>query len=125
MFPGGRGMNAKQLARMMKQMGIEVEDLEDVQEVVIRTADKEYVFDSAEVTIMRSQGTETWQVVGEPEERPRGSAAPAAPAKPAFTEEDVDLVASQAGVDKAAARKALEATGGAPAEAILKLVEGK
>src|SRR5581483_1097782 len=46
MFPGmgGRGVDPKRLQAMMRQMGIKMEDIEDVEEVVIRTKDKEYVF---------------------------------------------------------------------------------
>lgn len=125
MFPGGRGLDAKQLAKMMKQMGIEVEDLDDVKQVIVRTADREFVFDDAQVTIMRSKGTETWQIVGEPEERALGDDAPPEAPKASFTEADVDLVASQANVSKDKARQALLATNGAPADAILKLLDDK
>lgn len=128
MFPGmgGRGgMNPRQLSAMMKQMGIEMHDIDDVEEVIIRTPKEDIVITDASVSKMvaRGQGT-TWQVAGNESRRPRaGAAAPAAaPAGPKFTDEDVTLVAEQAKVSKDAARKALEATDGQPAEAILKLV---
>src|SRR5207249_2991592 len=63
--PGGR-VNPRQLKAAMKRMGIETENLEGVEEVVIRTATKEYVFKSAEVSAMTVQGQKTWQIVGEP-----------------------------------------------------------
>ncbi|HWG92338.1 MAG TPA: nascent polypeptide-associated complex protein [Candidatus Thermoplasmatota archaeon] len=132
MFPGmgGRGMNPKQLAKMMKQFGIDMEEIPDVTEVIIRTPKKEYVFKSAEVSIMTAQGQKTYQITGTPEVRAAGGtpapatapAAAAEPAGPLFSDEDVDLVASQAGVSKDKARKALEETKGETAEAILKLM---
>lgn len=131
MFPGmgGRGMNPKRVQAMMRQMGIEMEDIDGVEEVTIRTATKEIVIKPAEVSRITQSGQESWQVVGKVTTRPRSSAPPpaatyAAPAAPApkFTEEDVALVASQANVSKDEARKALEATDGQPAEAILKLI---
>src|SRR6059036_2469381 len=64
-IPGGR-MNPRQLKAAMKRMGIETEELADVDEIVIRTATKEYVFKSAEVSTMTVQGQKTWQIVGEP-----------------------------------------------------------
>ena len=64
-IPGGR-MNPRQMKAAMKRMGIETENLEGVEEVVIRTATKEYVFKSAEVSAMTVQGQRTWQIVGEP-----------------------------------------------------------
>ena len=125
MFPGGGrgGMNPKQLQAMMKQMGITMEDIDDVEEVIIRTPREDIVILEAEVSKMvaKGQGT-TWQIAGKETRRPRAPAAPAAPAGPKFTDEDVALVAEQANVSKDEARKALEASNGETAEAILKLL---
>ena len=44
MMPGmGRGVNPRQMKQAMKRMGISQEEMQGVEEVVIRTADKEYV----------------------------------------------------------------------------------
>lgn len=118
--------------QMMKQLGINVEEIENVQEVVIRTPTKDYVFSKADVSIMTTQGQKTYQVTGTPkivEHAPvAGAAKPAAaPAKPApevsleIADEDVRLVAEQTGRPPAEARKALEATKGDIAEAIVRL----
>ena len=120
MIPGGR-MNPKQIKQMMRRMGIEQEEIEGVEEVVIRTATKEYVFPHAQVTMMTVQGQKTVQVVGEPIVRNRAGVPPA-PAKVAILEEDVQLVAEKAGVSEAEARKALEEANGEPAEAIIRLM---
>lgn len=123
---GGRGVNPKKLQAMMRQMGIEMEDVDDVEEVIIRTASNEIVISPAEVSKITQQGQASWQVVGKATTRPRGATPAqqpaAAPQGPSFTEEDVALVAAQANVSKEEARKALEATDGQPAEAILKLM---
>ena len=122
MIPGGR-MNPRQMKQMMKRMGIEQEEIEGVEEVVIRTATKEYIFTQAQVTMMTVQGQKTVQVVGEPLIRDRPGAKPsAAPAKIVIPDEDVALVAEKAGVSAAEARKALEAANGEPAEAIIRLM---
>ena len=118
--PGGR-VNPRQLKAAMKRMGIETENLEGVEEVVIRTATKEYVFKSAEVSAMTVQGQKTWQIVGEPMVMNR-KVEGAAPERVAISEEDVDLVAEKTGATKAAARKALEDADGEPAEAIIRLM---
>ena len=57
MFPGmggigGRGMNPAKMKQMMKQMGIDVKELKDVQEVVIKTADSNIIIENANVSIM-------------------------------------------------------------------------
>jgi nascent polypeptide-associated complex subunit alpha len=109
-------MNPKHLKAMMKRQGINIEDLEDVQEVIIKTSSKTLVFKDAQVTCMEVQGQKTYQIAGEPEEVGSDSGIPQA---------DIELVASQAGVSEGEAKKALEECGGEPAEAIIKLMSEK
>ena len=127
MMPGG--MDPKKMKALMKQMGIEQEELRGVIEVIIRTRTKDLVFKEPSVTEVRAQGTRTYQVVGKPEERPPGAApAPSSPggAKPAepseFPEDDVRLVMDQAGCSRERALSALRSSDGSPAEAILSLM---
>ncbi|MDB2224777.1 nascent polypeptide-associated complex protein [Halorubrum ezzemoulense] len=130
---GGGGMNPRKMKQMMKQMGIDVEEL-DAERVVIETADgDDLVFDGAQVTKMDAQGQETYQIVGSPDAvADAGGAAAveggadasaieaedAADEDDGIPEEDVRLVAEQAGVSKDDAREALEAANGEPARAI-------
>ena len=133
MFPGmgGRGINPKQLQKQMKALGIDVEDLEDVRQVVIRTGTKEIVFNDAQVTVMNARGMKSYQIVGTPEERPvqekpigaQPSAEPQGPVE--IPDADIALVAAQAKVGKDVAKQALEASKGDLAEAIVKLSGGK
>ena len=123
MMPGGR-MNPKQMKAMMKRMGISQEDIEDVEEVVIKTRTKEIVFKDAAVTAMTVQGQKTYQVVGTPQERARKKEEQTAE-EGGVPEEDVKLVMSQTGCSAAEAKKALQETDGAPAEAILKIMASK
>jgi nascent polypeptide-associated complex subunit alpha len=123
MMPGGR-MNPKQMKAMMKRMGISQEDIEDVEEVVIKTRTKEIVFKDAAVTSMTVQGQKTYQIVGTPQERARRKEEKDSE-ESAIPDEDIKLVMSQTGASAAAAKKALEETGGAPAEAILKIMASK
>src|SRR3989304_4046558 len=70
MIPGGR-MNPRQMKQMMRRMGIEQEEIEGVEEVVIRTATKEYIFTQAQVTMMTVQGPKAVAGVGgAPDSRP-------------------------------------------------------
>ena len=126
MFPGmgGRGMNPKKVQQMMRQMGIEMEDVDDVEEVIIRTADKDIVFKDASVQKVTAQGSTSWQLTGTPHEKPRHmTAAAPKPAVAKFTEDDVKLVMTQAKVTREAAVAALNQSGGETAEAIVKLLE--
>jgi nascent polypeptide-associated complex subunit alpha len=130
MFPGGM-RNQRQMEMAMRRLGMTTEPIDDVEEVIIRTKDKEHVFQSPEVTILQVQGVKTYQVVGESTVRARtagslssgtsaAAAVPAAPSGP--PEEDVRLVMEQANVDHGDAVAALADADGEPAEAILKLL---
>ena len=122
MIPGGR-VNPRQMRQAMKRMGIEQEELDGVEEVIIRTAAKEYVIRNASVTAITAQGQKIWQVIGEPIVRERADAKGAGLGKAsAISDEDVALVAEKAGVSGEEARKALEECGGEPAEAIIRLM---
>lgn len=116
MIPGGRGMNPKHMKAMMKKHGINIEEMNDVEEVIIKTSQKTIIFRDASVTCMDVQGQKTYQVVGTPEEVASESGIP---------QEDIELVAQQAGVSEEEAKKALEDCGGEPAEAIIKLMSEK
>src|SRR3989475_7580858 len=122
MIPGD-GVNPGQMGQAMKRMGTEQEELEGVEEVVIRPASKEYVIRDANVTAMTAQGQKIWTVVGEPIVRDRADAKKSESTKgPPIPEEDVKLVAEKTGVSEAEARKALEDADGEPAEAIIRLM---
>ena len=127
---GFRGMSPKQMARMMKKMGIEQKDLEGVKEVIIRFADKEWVISNPQVTAIKQSGAETYQVGGSKTERAISGAS--TPSSDTDTKEeiapeieipmeDAALVAGQTGVDIETAKQALKETEGDLAAAILKL----
>ena len=113
-------MNPRKMEQMMDQMGIDLTEI-DAEQVIIRTAEVEYVFDDADVQRMDAQGQQTYQVVGEPDERPRGESAGGADEPDAEAEsgggeadvadQDVEIVAQRAGVSESAAREALAETG--------------
>ncbi len=112
MFPGK--INPKKMKQMMKQMGMEMAEIEGVEKVVIYTPAGNYIFDDAQVVATTMQGVTTYQLSGE---------ARFEEALPDIPDDDVALVASQAGVAEGAARKALIETRGDIAEAILKLAQ--
>ena len=125
MMPGGR-MNPKQMQAMMKRMGINQEEMDDVEEVIIRTKDKEIVFKDASVMAVTVQGQKTYQIMGTPQERERKKAAGSDVEEVGgIPKEDIKLVMEQTGCTEAQARKALQETDGAPAEAILKIMASR
>ena len=98
----------------MKQMGIAQVDIEAI-EVIIRTEDKDLVFDHPQVAKVNMMGQNTYQIVGEAIERERKSAAIT------ISQEDIDTVAEQTGVSKEDAETALKNAEGDLAKAILEL----
>jgi nascent polypeptide-associated complex subunit alpha len=130
MFGGGGGMNPRKMKQMMNQMGIDLTEI-DANEVIIRTDDEEYVFEDAEVQKMDAQGQATYQVVGEPDVRPRDADAIEAgdasaeedsdEKEAAIPESDIEIVAGRTGVTSEEAREALEATDGDLAAAVERL----
>lgn len=122
---GFRGMSPKQMARMMKKMGIEQTELKGVKEVIIRFEDKEWLIANPQVTAIKQAGSESFQVAGTKTERglTAGTAPETVHAEPEIEIpiEDAALVAGQTGVDIETAKEALKETGGDLAAAILKL----
>ena len=98
----------------MKKLGMNVEQIEDVQSIIIKTPKGNYVFDSAEVQAMTMQGQTTYQIQGTPRFVEGG---------PDIPKEDVTMVAAQANVSEEKAREGLVATKGDIAEAIMKLAQ--
>jgi nascent polypeptide-associated complex subunit alpha len=114
-----RRINPRDARRMMQRMGMNMDAVEDVKEVVIRTLSKEIVIEEPEVAILQMQGQKIYQVTG-------GKTIERAPTtatekKSAVSEEDARLVADQTGKSIEEAKKALEECEGDLAKAILLL----
>ncbi|MDA4112075.1 MAG: nascent polypeptide-associated complex protein [Thaumarchaeota archaeon] len=108
-------LDNRQARRMMDKMGVSMDQIEGVEEVIIRTAEKDLVIKNANVSEVKMKGSaRIFQVAGDDvEERVRE--------KPKYTKEDVLLVAQQANVSEGRAEQALKDNDGDLATAILKL----
>ncbi len=115
-----RRINPREAKRMMQRMGMNMEGIDDVEEVVIRTPLKEIVIDGPEVAIVNMQGQKIFQVAGGKvsERTPQRTTKAVAPT---ISEEDAQLVANQTGKSIEEARKALIECEGDLAKAILLL----
>ena len=127
MFGGGGGLNPRKMEQMMKQMGIDVDEV-DAEEVIIRTAEHDLVFTDADVTKMDARGQETYQIIGTPEERERGTGDDEGVKKDegdgedvGIPDEDVEIVAMRTGVSEDEAREALATHDGDLAAAVEEL----
>ncbi len=106
-------MNPRQMERMMRKMGLQMEEIKDAKRVIIETETKEIIIENPNITIMNVQGEKTFQIQGNTQEKTLKEEIP---------QEDIELVMSQAGVDEETAKKALEDADGEPAEAIIGLM---
>ena len=105
------GMNPRKMQQMMKQMGIQQQDIEAT-EVIIRTEDKELVISNPSVQRVNMMGQVNFQVSGEVEERSLET-------KPEINEDDIKTVMEQANSSEEDAKKAIEDANGDLAEAIM------
>ncbi len=119
MMPGMGRMNPRMMKKLQKQLQNSTEEI-DATEVIIRTKEKELYFSNPSVSAMNLMGQQTYQIVGEPQERKLGDGENSQN----IPNEDIELVASQAGVSQEEAQTALEECEGKPAEAIIKLMGG-
>ena len=114
MIPGMNKKQMKQMERQMKKMGMKMEDLDGVREVIIRFDEKELIIDNPSVSLMNVMGQETYQIDGKAREVELEYEIE-------IPEEDIEMVANSAGVSKDDAKAALEECRGDLAEAIMKL----
>ena len=106
MFPG---FDAKKMQGMMKQLGIAQEEI-DASRVVIEKSDGgKLIVENPNVTKIKMQGQETFQISGEISE------------ESGISEEDVQTIIEKTGVSEKTARETLEKNGGDLAEAIMEL----
>ena len=110
------GINPRMMKQAMKRMGIQQQEIEDAQEVIIKTSSKEIVISNPSVSKVNMGGQETWQIVGDAEEREID-------AEPEINEEDVKTVVEQTGVSEEKAREVIEKNKGDLAAAVMELQE--
>jgi nascent polypeptide-associated complex subunit alpha len=113
MMGGGRGGN-RQMRRMMDKMGMDMEEVNNVQEVIIKTDKKEIIINKPTVTEMKTKDSSIFQVVADSIEEKELEVQ-------IFSDEDISLVSQQANVDEETAKNALAEAEGDLARAILLL----
>lgn len=114
-----QGRDAK---RMMQKMGMKLDEIEGVTEVLIRTPTREIVIEEPVVTSIVVQGQRMYQVAGGSSHERTPSTEPPPPEVP---DADVKLVAEQTGKTLDEAKAALKESGGDLAEAIVRLQKQK
>lgn len=111
MMRGNRGAR-----RMMDKMGVDMKEVSNVQEVIIKTDKKEIIIQTPTVTEMDHQGNTTFMVNAD-------SYSERELDVPVFSDDEINLICDETGVDKDAAASALAEADGDIAKAILALTE--
>lgn len=106
-------ISQRELKRLLKRAGVSMSEIEGVERVEVILPDRKYIVKNPIVTRMDLKGETVLQVVGKLEEVLEGEVTPE------ISEEDVEFVAQQAGVDVERARDALLLAGGDIAKAIM------
>ena len=114
MVGGGRRGENRQMRRRMDKMGMEMEAVNNVQEIIIKTDKKEIRISSPAVTEMKTKDSSIFQVVADSYEEKELEVQ-------IFSDEDISLICQQANVDEEAAKNALQECDGDLARAILLL----
>ena len=104
----------RQSKRMLEKMGLNLEEMSDLEEVVIKTNLSDLIIKSTQVSKLKSKGIDMYQVMGNDTEE-------IIKEQNMISEEDVLLVSQQANVNEDVARNALKESDGDLAQAILKL----
>ena len=108
-----RGGN-REMRRMLDKMGLEMKDLGNIEEVIIKTETKELYLIKPQVVEMKGKDSTIFQVVAtDIEEKERET--------PSLKDEDIILVMKQANVTREKAIQALVDAKGDLAKAILNL----
>jgi nascent polypeptide-associated complex subunit alpha len=111
-------VSSRRARRMMKQMGLKIDEINDIERVILQGPKREIVIEGPVVTSINMQGQKMYQVTGGKETEQ------ALEEHVEIPEEDVLLVAQQAGVSMERAKATLEDAGGDLARAILMLTTG-
>ena len=111
-------VNSRRARRMMKQMGLNMNEMPDIERVIFQGPKREIVIEGAAVTFINMQGQKMYQIAGGNETEK------ALEKKLEIPEEDVLLVSQQTGVSMERAKVALMDAEGDLAKAILMITTG-
>ncbi len=121
-IPIMKGLSGREALRLMQKMGVEIEELNNVEKVEIKMGEKKIIIENPKVAAIKLQGQTMYQIIGNEIKEVKIEEQKI---NETVLEEDVKLIAEQAGVSLEEAKKALEAAGGDLAQAILSLKEKK
>jgi len=118
MFPGIGGLNPKKMQAMMKQMGINQDEIPS-SKVTIKTEDGDIVINNPSVTKIDMQGQTSFQISGDISKS--GESNEAEESEEDKTQEDIKTIMEKVNCLEAEAKLALDKANGDLTEALLSL----
>jgi nascent polypeptide-associated complex subunit alpha len=107
------GVNPRQMQGMMKKMGISQEEIDASKVIIEKNDGNKIIIDNPNVSLVKMQGQETFQIIGEWHEES---------SEPEISESDIKTVMEKTGCSEEEAKNSLEKTNDL-AESILELSE--
>jgi len=101
------------MRRQMDKMGLQMDEIPDVREVIIKTEEKEIILPKPSVTKMNTKDENTLYMIAADSFEEREIEAPA------FSEDDVSMVCTRTGVDAERAKEALTEADGDLVRAVM------
>ncbi|MGK0209125.1 MAG: nascent polypeptide-associated complex subunit alpha [Patescibacteria group bacterium] len=111
MIPGMGGVNPKQMAGMMKKMGISQEQIR-ARRVIFETDEGNLVIEQPDIMRIKMQGQVSYQITGEAILEETG---------PSYDDDDIEMVMTQTEKSREDVVAALDSSDGDIAEAIVEL----
>ena len=118
MFPG-MGGNPRQMAEIMRQLGMKSEELKASRVVIEMEDGARVIVSEPQVVQIEMKGTKSFQVSGEVSEESGSASSSSGGASQA--DSDLEIIVSQTGASKEQAQQALQKAGGDIAQAIMLL----
>ena len=112
MLGGLGGLNPKKMQAMMKQLGMNQEEIDASKVIIEKTDNTKIVIENPSVTKINMQGQESFQISGDIREEE---------GEQEISKEDIKTVSEKTNSTEEEAKKALETSNGDLADAILKL----
>ena len=109
------GMNSRKMQQMMRKMGVQQVTI-PAEKVIIILKDKQFIFDSPDLSKVNMMGQETFQLLGSYREESLSD-------EPEIDEEDIETITSQTKATKEEAKQALIKNKGDIAKTILEFSE--
>ncbi|MAH43292.1 nascent polypeptide-associated complex protein [archaeon] len=115
---GLSGMNPAKMEKMLKKLNIDMRQL-PATEVIIKGETHDIVITEPDISIVKMQGRDVFQITGNIEEKAKSGSEKAKPE--AVNKEDVKMIMEQTGKDKESVEAALKKVNNDLAKAIMEL----